>query len=63
MNMVRSSLRHYATSRKVAGTIPDVIEVFNRPNLSSSFMALGSTQYLKEMSTRNLPGGRGRPAR
>jgi hypothetical protein len=26
-------------------------------------MALGSTQPLKEMSTRNLPGGKGRPAR
>jgi hypothetical protein len=26
-------------------------------------MALGSTQYLTEMSIRNLPGGKGRPAR
>jgi hypothetical protein len=26
-------------------------------------MALGSTQLLTEMSTRNLPGGKGRPAR
>jgi hypothetical protein len=26
-------------------------------------MALGSTQPLIEMSTRNLPGGKGRPAR
>jgi hypothetical protein len=26
-------------------------------------MALGSTQPLTEMSTRNLPGGKGRPAR
>jgi hypothetical protein len=25
-------------------------------------MALGSTQPLTEMSTRNLPGGEGRPA-
>jgi hypothetical protein len=25
-------------------------------------MALGSTQTLTEMSTRNLPGGKGRPA-
>jgi hypothetical protein len=24
-------------------------------------MALGSTQVLTEMSTRNLPGGKGRP--
>jgi hypothetical protein len=26
-------------------------------------MALGSTQPLREMSTRNVPGGKGRPAR
>jgi hypothetical protein len=26
-------------------------------------MAPGSTQFLIEMSTRNLPGGKGRPAR
>jgi hypothetical protein len=26
-------------------------------------MALGSTQPLREMSTRNLPGGKGRAAR
>jgi hypothetical protein len=26
-------------------------------------MALGSTQPLTEMSTRNLPGGKGRPER
>jgi hypothetical protein len=26
-------------------------------------MALGSTQPLTEMSTMNLPGGKGRPAR
>jgi hypothetical protein len=26
-------------------------------------MALGSTQPLTEMSTKNLPGGKGRPAR
>jgi hypothetical protein len=32
------------------------------PNPSSCIMALGSTQPLKEISTRNLPGGEGRPA-
>jgi hypothetical protein len=26
-------------------------------------MALGSTQPLTEISTRNIPGGKGRPAR
>jgi hypothetical protein len=30
---------------------------------SSRTMALGSTQHLTEMSTRNLPGGKGWPAR
>jgi hypothetical protein len=32
-------------------------------NPSSRTMALGSTQPLTEMSTRNLPCGKGRPAR
>jgi hypothetical protein len=35
---------------------------FNLPNPSSRTMALGSTQPLTSMSTRNLLGG-GRPAR
>jgi hypothetical protein len=33
------------------------------PNPSSRTMALRSTQPLTEMGTRNLPGGKGRPAR
>jgi hypothetical protein len=45
-------------------SIPDeVIGFFNWPNPSSRTMALGSTQPITEMSTRNLPGGKGRPAR
>jgi hypothetical protein len=60
----RSWLRQYATRRKVAGSIPDeVIGFFNSLNPSSHIMAPGSTQPLTEMSTRNLPGGKGRPAR
>jgi hypothetical protein len=52
------------TSRKVAGSIPnEFLAFFNRPNPSSRTMALESTQPLTEMSTRNLPGGKGRPAR
>jgi hypothetical protein len=39
------------------------VDFFNLPNPSSRIMALGSTQTLTEMSTRNLPGGKGRPAR
>jgi hypothetical protein len=55
---------NYATSRKVAGSIPgDVIGFFNWLNPSSRLIFLGSTQPLTEMSTRNLPGGKGRPAR
>jgi hypothetical protein len=43
----RSWLRHYATSRKVAGLIPDeVIRFFNSPNPSSRNMSLGSTQLV-----------------
>jgi hypothetical protein len=45
------------------GSIPDdVIGFFDWPNPSSCTMALGSTQPLRETSTRNLPGGKGRPA-
>jgi hypothetical protein len=46
------------------GSIPDeVIGFFNWPNPSSRTMALGSTQPPTEMSTENLPGGKGRPTR
>jgi hypothetical protein len=38
--------------------LPDEVDFFNWPNPSSRTMALGSTQPLTEMSTRNLPGGR-----
>jgi hypothetical protein len=42
--------RHHATSRKVAGSIPDeIIGFFNWPNPSSLTVALGSTQPLTEM--------------
>jgi hypothetical protein len=54
----------FLSSRKVGGSIPDeVITFFNWPNPSSRTMALGLTQPLTEMSTRNLPGGKGRLAR
>jgi hypothetical protein len=48
---------------KVAGSIPDEVIGFLKCNPSSRTMALGSTQLLTEMSIRNLPGGKGRPAR
>jgi hypothetical protein len=48
---------HYDTNRKVASSITyEVSGFFNLPNPSSRTMALGSTQPLAEMSTRNLPG-------
>jgi hypothetical protein len=43
--------------------IPDEVDFFNLPNPSSRTMALGSTQPLREMSTRNIPGGKKPPAR
>jgi hypothetical protein len=55
---------YYATSRNIACSIPDeVIRVFNLPNSSSRTTALGSTQPLTEMSTRNLPRSKRWPAR
>jgi hypothetical protein len=44
--------------------IPDeVIGFFNSPNPFSRTVALGLTQHATEMTTRNLPAGKGRPAR
>jgi hypothetical protein len=54
----------YATSRKAAGLIPgEVTGLGNSPDPSSLTMALGSSQPLTEMSTRNLPRDKGRPVR
>jgi len=55
LGYVGSRLRHCATSRNVLGSIPDgVIGIFHWHNPSSCTMALGSTQPLIEMSTRNI---------
>jgi hypothetical protein len=43
--------------------VPDEVDFFNLPSPSSRTMALGSTQPLTKMSTRNLPGDKKRPAR
>jgi hypothetical protein len=40
-----------------------LLNFFNLPNPSSRTIALESTQALTEMSTRNLSGGKERPAR
>jgi hypothetical protein len=53
----RSWLKHCATNRKVAGSIPDIyiyIGIFHWHNLFGHPMALGSTQPLTPTSTRNI---------
>jgi hypothetical protein len=57
----RCWLRHYAISRKIPGSSPEDVDFFNLSNPSSRTMVLGSTQFLTEMSIRNLPGGKRRP--
>jgi hypothetical protein len=42
--------------------VPDEVDFFNLPDPSSRSMALASNQPLTKMSTRNLPGGKKRPA-
>jgi hypothetical protein len=42
---------------------PMSLDFNNKPIPSSRSMALGSTQTLTEMTTKNLLGGKGRPAR
>jgi hypothetical protein len=47
-----------ATNRQVAGSIPDGVSgFFYRHNPVGRTMALGSTQPLTEMSTRNISWG------
>jgi hypothetical protein len=43
--------------------VPDEVDFFNLPNPSSRTMALGSTQPLTEISTRNLSGDKMLPTR
>jgi len=53
-----SWLRHCATSWKVAGSIPDGVGILHKHNPSSYAMAVGPTEPVREMSTRNFsPGG------
>jgi hypothetical protein len=46
-------------ARRSPVRVPDEVNIFNLPNPSNRTMA----QPLTEMSTRNLPGGKKRPAR
>jgi hypothetical protein len=43
--------------------VPEEVDFFNLYNPSTRTMALEATQPLAKMSTRNLPGGKKRPAR
>jgi len=53
-----SWLRHCATSWKIAGSIPDgVTGIFHWHNSSGRTAALGLTQPLAEISTRNISWG------
>jgi hypothetical protein len=49
-------------ARRSPVRVLDEVDFFNLPNPSSRTMALGSTQPLTEMSTRNLSGGKKWPA-
>jgi len=54
----RRWLRHCAKSRKVAGSIPDVvIGIFHGHIPSGRSMVMGLTQPLTEISTRNISWG------
>jgi hypothetical protein len=53
-------LRHCATNRQGAGSIPDGVGgFFHWHNPVGRTMPLGSTQPLTDMSTRNISGGVG----
>jgi hypothetical protein len=43
--------------------VPDEVDFFNLSYPSSRIMALGLTQPLTEISTKNFPGSKKRPAR
>jgi len=49
-----SWLRHCTKSRKVMGSIPNVVGIFYLLNPSGCTMALGSSQPLTEISARNI---------
>ena len=54
----RNLLGHCATSRKVAGSIPDgIIGMFHSYKPSGRTVVLESTQFLTEMSTTNISWG------
>ena len=55
MTVHEGTEKQYATSRKVAGSMPDVVMgIFHWHNPTGLTMVLGSIQPLTEMSTRNI---------
>jgi hypothetical protein len=48
-------------ARRSPVRVRDKVDCLNLPNPFRLTMALGSTQPLTKMSTRNLPGGKKRP--
>jgi hypothetical protein len=57
---IGSATIHCTTNRKVAGSIPDgVIGIIDWHNPSGRTMALGPTQPLTQMITRNIFWGEG----
>jgi hypothetical protein len=54
----RSWLRHYATSRKVAGSSPDEVDFFNLPTLSSPVVDSASNRNEYQESSWGVKGGR-----
>jgi hypothetical protein len=57
----RSWWKHCATNQKVPASIPDgVVRIFHWHNPSGRTMALGLTEPLTQMSTRNISWGRGK---
>jgi hypothetical protein len=58
LTVVPFGLKHCSKSRKVAGSIRDgVIGIIHLHNSSGRTVALGFTQTLMEMSTRNISWG------
>jgi hypothetical protein len=56
----RCWLRHCATNRQVAGSIPKCVSgIFNSHNPFGHSMTLGSTQPLTKVSTRNISREKG----
>jgi hypothetical protein len=70
VEMASAGMIYVLSSKKICSGIHVILRllprqcgIFNWPNPPSRTTALGSTQPLTEMSTRNLLGGKGQPTR